>query len=104
MWELGVALCQSQFKAAESIKEAKAACSQVTVNAHGHLFLGNLRSQDHLLNASQESQDNQSHMVQEAKATCSKDISEVKAQRILQAESLQRGAWQHHAGPGGTSH
>ena len=30
------------------------------------------------------------HMVQEAEATCSKAISKVKAQRVLQAESLQR--------------
>ena len=69
MWELSIALCQSKSQAAEPIKEAKAACSQVTqhpdhllpvnLRSQDQLLLGNLRSQDHLLNCGQESQDNQ---------------------------------------------
>ena len=34
MWELNIALHQNKSKAAASIKEAKAACSQVTLDAH----------------------------------------------------------------------
>ena len=33
MWELSIALCQSESQAAESIKEAKAACSQAILDA-----------------------------------------------------------------------
>ena len=70
MWELGIALCQSESKAAESIKEAKAASYQVTLDAHAtcswltleaktNCSQAILRIQDHLLNGGQESQDNQ---------------------------------------------
>ena len=32
-WELGMELCQNEFQATESIKEAKAVCSQETLDA-----------------------------------------------------------------------
>ena len=33
VWELGIVLCQNESQAAGSIKEAKAVCSQVTLDA-----------------------------------------------------------------------
>ena len=63
MWELSIALCQRKSKVAVCIKEAKAACSQATLDAHA--------------TCSQA-------------ITCSKAISEVEAYRVLQAELFQR--------------
>ena len=101
MWELGVALCQNESKAAASIKEAKTACSQATLNSHATCSWLTLEAKTNCSQAILEvkticsmavkkAKTTRGHMVQEAKATCSKAISEVKAQRVLQAESLQR--------------
>ena len=101
MWELGIALCQSKSKAAASIKEAKAACSQETFNAHATCSWLTLEAKTNCTWAILEAKTTCSMavkkvkttrgcMVQEAEATCSKAISEVKTQRVLQAVLLQR--------------
>ena len=99
IWELNVALCQSESKSAASIKEAKAACSQVTLNAHATCSWITLEAKTNcsqvILEAKticsmtvRKAKTTRGHMVQEAKATCSKAICEVEAHRVLQAELL----------------
>ena len=101
MWELGIALCESESKAAASIKEGKAACSQATLNAHATCSQLTLEAKTNcswvLLEAMttcsmavKKAKTTRGCMVQEAEATCSKAISKVEAQRVLQPESLQR--------------
>ena len=101
MWELGIALCQSESKVAASIKEAEAAFSQATLNAHATCSWLTLEAKTNcswaILEAKttcstvvKKAKTTRGHMVQEAEATCSKAISEVEAQRVLQAESLQK--------------
>ena len=101
MWELNVALHQSESKAAVSIKEAKAACSQVTLDTHAtHSWLpleaktncswATLEAKTTYSMVVKKAKTTRGHMVQEAKATCSKAISEVKSLRVLQAELLPR--------------
>ena len=101
MWELRVALHWSESQPAESIKEAKAACSQVTLNAWTTCFLLTLETKTNCSSAILEAKTacsmevkkaktTRGCMVQEAEATCSKAISKVEVQRTLQTESYQR--------------
>ena len=39
LWELGMELCQNESKTAESIKEARAICSHVTLDAEALCFV-----------------------------------------------------------------
>ena len=88
MWELGVALHQSESKAAASIKEAKDACSLATLNDHATCSQLTLEAKTNCSWAVKKAKTTRGHMVQKAEATCSKAISEVEAQRVLQAELL----------------
>ena len=101
MWELNVALCQSKSKAAVSIKEAKTACSQATLDTHATCSKLTLEVKTNLSQAISEAKTicsmvvriakkTRGHMVQEAEATCSKAICEAEAHRVLQAELLHR--------------
>ena len=92
MWELSIALCQSESKAAASIKEAKAACSQVTLDTHATCSQLTLEAKTNcsqvILEAKttcsmavKKAKTTKGCMVQEAEATCSKTISEVEAHR-----------------------
>ena len=97
VWELSVALCQSKSKAAESINEAKAACSQEALNVHTTCSWLTLEAKTNCSWAILEAKTACSTVVKKAKttrgctvqgaeATCSKAISK----RALQAESFQR--------------
>ena len=101
IWELGIVISQNESQAAKSIKEAKAACSQVTLNAQTtcswltleaktNCSWAILEAKTACSTAVKKAKTTRGCMVQEAKATCSKAISEVKAQRASQAESFQR--------------
>ena len=101
VWELNIAPHWSEYKAVASIKEAKAACSQVTLDAHATCFWLTLEAKTNcswaILEAKttcsmavRKAKTTRSHMVQEAEATCSKAISKVEAHRVLQAELLHR--------------
>ena len=90
VWELGVVLHQNESQAAASIKEAKAVCSQVTLDAQTTCSQLILEAKTTCLMVVKEAKTTRGHMVQEAKATCSKAISEVEAQRVSQAVSFQR--------------
>ena len=79
IWELGMELNQNKSQATESIKEAKAICSWLTLDARTACSA-----------AVKEAKMTQNHIIWEAKATCSTAIRDVEAQKALQAESLQR--------------
>ena len=100
IWELSIVLHQSESKAAESIKEATAACSKATLDAQTTCSQLTLEAMTNCSQAILEAKaacsmavkkakTTRGHMVQEAKATCSKAISKVEAQRAFQAESFQ---------------
>ena len=88
--ELGIILCQNESQAATSIKEAKAVCSQATLDAQTTCSQLILEAKTACLMAVKKAKTNRSGMVQEAKATCSKAISEVKAQKVSQAVLYQK--------------
>ena len=90
VWELGIELCQNGSQATASIKEAKAVCSQVTLDAQTTCSWLILEAKTAFLMAVKKAKTTRGHMVQEAEATCSKAISEVEAQWVSQAESFQR--------------
>ena len=101
IWELGVVLCQNESQTAESIKEAKAACSWATLDAQTTCSQLTLEAKTTCSQAILEAKTTCSMvvkkakttrgcLVQEAEATCSKAICEVMAQRASQAESFQR--------------
>ena len=90
IWDLGVVLHQNESQAAASIKEAKAICSQVTLDARTTCSQLVLEAKTAYSMVVKKAKTTRSHMVQEAKATCSKAICEVEAQKVSQAESFQR--------------
>ena len=101
IWELGVVLCWNESQAAKSIKEAKAVCSQVTLDAQttcSQLTLEAktncswviLEAKTAYSTAVKKAKTTKGCIVQEANTTCSKAISKVKAQRASKAESFQR--------------
>ena len=101
IWELGIVLHWNESQAAKSIKEAKAACSWVTLNAQTTCSQLTLEAKTNcswvILEAKtacsmvvKKAKTTRSCMVQEAEATCSKAISEVEAWKASQAESFQR--------------
>ena len=79
IWEIGMKLCQNESQATESIKEAKAVYSWVTLDAKTVCS-----------SVVTEAKTTQAHIIQEAKAACFTAIRDFKAQRASQAESLQR--------------
>ena len=101
IWELGVVLHQIKSQAAKSIKEAKAVCSQVTLDAQTTYSQLTVEAKTNcswvILEPKtacsmvvKKAKTTRGHIIQEAKATCSKAISKVEAQRASQAESFQR--------------
>ena len=86
IWELGIVLHQNESQAAESIKEAKAVCSQVTLDAQTTCSWLTLEAKTNcswaILEAKttcsmavKKAKTTRGHIIQEAKATCSKAIS-----------------------------
>ena len=101
IWELGIVHCQNESQAAKSIKEAKAVCSQVTLDAQTTCSNLTLEAKTNCYQVILEDKTASSmvvkkakmtrgHIIQEAKATCSKAISKVEAWRASQTESFQR--------------
>ena len=79
IWELGMELHWNESKATKSIKEAKAICSLVTLDARTACSV-----------AVKEAKMTQNCIIWEAKATCFTFIRDVEAWKASQAESLQR--------------
>ena len=90
IWELGIALCQNESQAVESIKQAKAVCSQATLEAKTNGSWVILEAKTTCSTAVKEAKTTRGCIIQEVKATCFKAISKVEAQRAAQAESFQR--------------
>ena len=70
--------------------DAHATHSWLTLEAKTNCFLVILEAKTTCLVVVKKTKTTRGHRVQEAKATCFNAISEVEAQRVLQAESLQR--------------
>ena len=90
VWELGIVLCQNESQAATSIKEAKAICSQSTLDAQTTCSQLILEAKIACFTAVKRTKIPRGLMVQEAKATCSKAISQVEAKKVSQAALFQR--------------
>ena len=79
IWKLGIELHQKESQATESIKEAKAVCSWVTLDARTACSEVTLDAKTTCLAAVREAKTTQDHIIQEAKAACSTAIRDVKA-------------------------
>ena len=79
IWELGMELHQNESQATKSIKEVKAVCSWVTLDAETTCSV-----------AVKETKTTWAHIIQEAKTACFIAIRDVKTWRASQAKSLQR--------------
>ena len=90
VWEQNVVLCQKESQAAKSIKEAKAACSQATLDTCTTCSQLVLKAKTACSMAVREDKTTRGCLIHEAKATCFKAIIKVKAQRIFQAALFQR--------------
>ena len=101
IWELGMELHQNEFQATESIREAKAIWSCVTLDAKALCFATikeakticshvTLDAKAICLMTVKEAKMTQAHTIQEAKAACSMAIRDAKILRASQAELLQR--------------
>ena len=85
IWELGIVFHQNESQAAASNKEAKAICSQVTLDARATCSQLILEAKTDCLVAVKKAKTTRGCLVKEAKATHSKAICEVEAQRVSQA-------------------
>ena len=107
VWELGMELCQNESQATESIKEAKAVCSQVTLDAQALCFatvkeakaICSCLTLDAKAACSRvtvclvmvkEAKTTQACTIQEAEAACSTAIRDAEVWRASQAKLLQR--------------
>ena len=101
IWELGMELHQNKSQVAESIKEAKAVCSRVTLDTQTTCSQLTLDAKTNcswaILDANttcsavvKEAKTTQGHIIQEAEATCSSAIRGIEGQRASQAGTLQR--------------
>ena len=79
VWELCMELCQNESETTESIREARAICSHVTLDAKALCFA-----------IIKEAKTTLACTIWEAKATCSMTIRDAEIQRASQAELLHR--------------
>ena len=84
VWELGIVLHWNESQAAKSIKEAKALCSQVTLDAQTTCSWLILEAKTASSRAVKSAKTTRGCIIQEAEATC------FKAQRVSQAKSFHR--------------
>ena len=90
IWELGVLLHQSESHETTLVAEAKAACSQVTLDAWIICSWSVMEAKTHYLVLVKEAKTIRGSSIQRAEATCSKAISEAADQRISQAVMFHR--------------
>ena len=101
VWELGMELHQKESKATESIKEAKAACSQANLDAQALCFTTikkakavcshtALEAKAICLEMVKEAKMTHSCTIQKNKAVCSMAIRDAEAHKASQAELLQK--------------
>ena len=79
VWEVGMELCWNESETSKSIKEARAVCSHVSLDAKALCFA-----------TIKEAKTTQSCTIWEAEAVCSIAIRDAKTQRASQAKLLYR--------------
>ena len=101
IWELGTELHQNESKAVESIKEAKAACSQASLDAQALCFAtvkeakavysrATLEAKAVCLEMVKEAKKTHTCSIQENKVACSVAIRDTEAHKASQTELLQK--------------
>ena len=90
VWELGIELYWNESQAAESIREAKAVCSWVTLDAQITCSQLTLDTKTTCSAAVKEAKTTQDCIIHEAGAACFTAIRDIEAQRASQGETLQR--------------
>ena len=88
--ELGMELHQNEPETAESIKEARATCSHVTMDAEALCFSTVKEAKVTCIQTIKEVKATHACTIQEAKTTWSAAIRDAKTQGASQAESLHR--------------
>ena len=83
-------LYQNESQATKSIKEAKAVCSQATLDAQALCFATVKEAKVTCIVVVKEAKMTQAHTIWETEAACSTTIRDAKAWRASQAELLQR--------------
>ena len=90
IWELGMELCRSKSTTVESIKEARAICSHVTLDAQALCFTNVKAAKVTYVQTIKEAKTTHSCTIWEAKATCSVAIRDAETWGVSQAESIQK--------------
>ena len=90
VWELGMELCLNESETTESIKEARAICSCVTLDAKALCFATVKGAKVSYTQTIKETKTTGVCTIQEAEATCSMAIRDAETWRASQAELLQR--------------
>ena len=78
VWELGMELCRNESTTAESIKEARAVCSHVTLDAQALCFATVKGAKVTYIQTIKEAKTTRACTIQEAKATCSAVIRDAE--------------------------
>ena len=90
VWELGMELCQNESEATESIKEARAICSHVTLDAKALCFATVKGAKVTYAQTVKEAKTTSACTIWEVEATCSMAIRDAKTWRAFQTGLLQR--------------
>ena len=90
IWELGMELHRNESMTAESIKEARAICSHVTLDAEALCFATVKGAKVTYIQTIKEAKTTHACTIWEAKATCSVVIRDAKTWGASEAKSLHR--------------
>ena len=96
IWELGMELCQNESETAESIKEARAICSHVTLDAEALCFSTVKEAKVTCVCTIKGAKATHVCTIQEAKTACSMSIRDAKTQWASQAKSPHRQHTKNH--------
>ena len=90
IWELGMELHRNASATADSIKEARAVCSHITLDAEALCFATVKGAKVTYVQTVKEAKTTQACTIWEAEATCSVSIRDAEIPGPSQAKSLQR--------------
>ena len=90
IWELGTELHQNESETVVSIKEARAVCSHVTIDAEALCFSTVKETKVTCIQTIKEAKATHICTIQEAETACSAAIMDAETQEASQAESLYR--------------
>ena len=103
IWELGMELCQNESETADSIKEARAICSCVTMDAEALCFSTVKEAKVTCVLTIKEAKATHAYTIWEAETTCSA-ARDAKTWGGLSGQVTPEATCQNHLRPGGTSH